>query len=437
MALTANQQLFAYYVIATVETNCDYGGVNQSDAITLGILQWYGQHAWELLDAVRTGAPDAYDLLSQRLKDLCEGGSRTWDWWTNVYLQDDDADSWVASAELESNRAVQDQQAMLYLFGEDGEGGTYGQLKGWGLGSDVKTAIFYQSMCHQRPASASQAMGQLGGNASISKLLQWCKADSILGTYRNRYQTVYDLLNGWDGESSPPDFGYVDPVLPNDPSHDYEVGTLQSELAYIQKVGDDLIVFGDMSKTSRLLCRNIGRDIWIPVSGTVPDNPGGGSPGGGTVPPASPDDPADFPAMRQLWYDNAERWRYSQGPGRLDPPTSGYSDCSACIYWAANAATNDKYSWMGTWTGAMVSNCHQVLYMDSGFTLDVNQLRPGDLIVMDYNGDSSTDHVDWYMGGTTVWGAGSAPLPHLVTNDVEHFYETRGIRQLWVMRFLD
>ena len=56
---------------------------------------------------------------------------------------------------------------------------------------------------------------------------------------------------------------------------------------------------------------------------------------------------------------------------------------------------------------------------------------------MDYNGDSSTDHVDWYMGGTTVWGAGSAPLPHLVTNDVEHYYETMGIRQLWVMRFLD
>lgn len=437
MALTANQQLFAYYVIATVESNCDYGAVNQVDAITLGILQWYGQNAWVLLDEVRTDAPDAYAVLSQRLRTLCEGGERTWNYWTSIYLQDDDADSWVASAEFESNRAVQDHRAMSYLFGSDGEGGTYGQLKSWGLGNDPKTAIFYQSICHQRPASASQAMGQLGGNASISTLRQWCLADSIMGTYRNRYNTVYELLNAWDGESAPPDFGMVDPNLPNDPSGDYEGSTLQSEIAYVQQVGDDLIIFGDMSRTSRLLCRNTGRGIWLPVAGTVPDNPGAGHNPGGTMPPASPDDPADFPAMRQLWYDNAEKWSYSQAGGRLDPPTSGYSDCSACIYWAANEATNGKYEWMGTWTGAMVKNCHQVLYMDSGFTLDVDQLRPGDLIVMDYNGDSSTDHVDWYMGGTTVWGAGSAPLPHLVTNDVEHFYETRGIRQLWVMRFLD
>lgn len=437
MALTEAQMRYAYYVIATVETNCDYGGVNQSDAITLGILQWYGQNAWTLLDAMRAGAPDAYALLSQRLRSLCEGGARTWDYWTSVYLQDDDASSWVASAELESNRAVQDQQAMSRLFGSDGNGGTYGQLVGWGLGSDPKVAIFYMSMAHQRPASAADAMGQLGGSPSLSTLLQWCLANRILGQYRNRYQTVYSLLSSWDGTSEPPDFGMVDTDLPTDPGGDYEAGDLQSEIAYIQSVGDDLVVFGDMSSTSRLLCHNTGRGIWLPVDGTVPENPGAGTPGTGDMPPASPDDPADFPAMRQLWYDNAERWSYSQGPGRLNPPTSGYSDCSACVYWAANAATNGKYSWMGTWTGAMVSNCHRVLYMNSGFTLSLDVLRPGDLIVMDYNGDSSTDHVDWYMGGTTVWGAGSAPLPHLVTNDVEHYYETRGIRQLWVMRFLD
>lgn len=439
MALTGNQMQFAYYVIATVESGCNYGAVNQSDAITLGIIQFYGQHAYELLTAVQSEAPDAYALLSSRLRGLVDGGAQTWDYWTNVYLQNDDASSWVASAQLASNKAAQDHFSLGYLFGSDGNGGSYGTLRGWGLGDDPKTAIFYLAMYHQRPASASACMGQLGGSASIDSLYLWTLSNSILNSYKNRYQTVRDLLAQWDGTSAPPDFGTVDPTLPNDPSGSIEAGDLQSTLAYVQAWGDDLIAFGDMSTTERLLLRNTGRGIWIPVDGTVPENPGGGSPSGGDMPPASPDDPADFPAMRQLWYDHANEWSYSQGAGRLDPPTSGYSDCSACIYWAANAATNGKYANMGTWTGAMLQNGHLVRALTSatGFTIDLSWLRPGDLLIMDYNGDSSTDHVDWYMGGTTVWGAGSAPLPHHVTDDVEHYYETRGIRQLWIVRFLD
>lgn len=39
MAFTQAQKMYAYYTISTVETHCNYALTNQSDAITLGIMQ--------------------------------------------------------------------------------------------------------------------------------------------------------------------------------------------------------------------------------------------------------------------------------------------------------------------------------------------------------------------------------------------------------------
>lgn len=430
MALTDAQKRYAYYVLATVETHCNYGGTNQYDAITLGIVQWYGQNAWRLMDKVRSEAPDAYERLSQRLRTLTEGGAQSWNYWTGIYLLDDDASSWASSAELDSNKACQDN-----LFMEDafGSGGRYDQLKSWGLDDDPKRAIFYMVMQWQRPASASSMMASVG-NASLDTLLQWALSDSIMGQYKNRYNDTYNMLTSWDGTSEPPDFGMVAGDTSGDPSGSIESGSLQSTLAYVQEWGNNLVAFGKMSTTDRLLLYNTGKGIWVPVDGTVPDNPASGSPGG-TMAPASPDDPADFPAMRQLWYDNENAWSYGQGAGRLNPPQSGYSDCSACIYWAANAATNNKYSWMGTYTEAMKNNCPHV--WEGNGTIPIDQLRPGDIILFDYGGDGPTDHAEWYMGGGVVWGSGRAPLPHFTTDDVVNINQIFGAANMIVVRFLD
>lgn len=442
MALTEAQMHFAYYVLATVESGCDYGAVNQSDPITLGMVQFYGQNAYNLMVAVRDGAPDAYSLLSERLRNLVAGGARTWDFWTTVYLQGDDATSWRSSAELESNRAVQDEFSLNYLFGADGEGGSYGTLRSWGVGDDPKAMIYLITMYHQRPASAGDAVGQLGGNPSIGTLRTWCLANSILGQYRNRYNTVYDLLSAWDGTSEPPDFGMVGDLPSTDPSESIEAGNLQSTLAYVQKWGSDLIAFGDMSETSRLLLRNTGRGIWIPVDGTVPENPSSGTPDTSPVPPSSSDDPAEFPQMRQFWYDNERKWAYSQGPGRLEPWTSGVTDCSGSIAATVRRFTGDKYNWIGVSTRDFLANVPIVQESSDG-SIDMNNIRPGDLILMDLIGYSghygaAVDHVEWYFGNGSDWGVGygGGPYPHEVTSDVSTFWMGR-VNHIWIGRFLE
>lgn len=440
MALTAEQQRFAYYVVATVETNCDYGGVNMVDAITLGVVQWYGQHAFRLMDKLRTDAADAYALLSDRLRNLCEGGAQSWGYWTDVYLNQTDAASWKTSAKLKSNQDVQDALFMADAFGEEtnitGEQPYYKWLLSKGVEADAKKVIFWMTIFHQSPQSCSRGLASIGGGASIESIRDWALSDKVLHNYANRENTVYRLLNEWDGTSNPPKFGDVSTTVPGDPGGAIEGSTLQSQVSYIQAVGDSLIIHGKVTQSEQLLCYNTGRGIWVPNAGTVTSNPGAGTPSGGDVPGAG-SVPADFPAMKQLWLDNANRWGYRQAGGRLNPDVSGYSDCSACIYWAANKATNNKYANMGTWTQAMLENNHVILETTDG-TLDLSKMRTGDLILMDYNG-GNTDHVDWYWGNGVVWGAGSAPLPHHVTDDAANYLKTHSpaVRKAWVVRFLD
>lgn len=447
MAYTDNQKLFAYYVTATVESGCDYSGVYLVDAITLGITQWYGQHAWRLLREVKDKAPDAYALLSDRLKGFADGDMKSWNYWTGVYITQTDANSWAEAAKLDSCKKVQDDLFMADCFGSDAMSNgdpTYAQqLALWGCSMDttpVKSWIFWMTIYHQTPASAMRGLSAIGNGASIESIRDWALSYQVTSPYKNRLNTVYKLLNEWDASSAPPDFGYVSDFQDGDDMSASSVATtLQSQVAYVQAWGDDLIIHGKVTESELLLCHSTGKGIWVPKGGTLPSNPASGTEYSGDVPAASDQDPADFPAMRKLWYDNAEKWEYAMAPGRLDPPSSKFSDCSGCIWWAQHAATNGKYDWIGTATYYMLENC-PVVYesTDHNAPIPRDQLRPGDLLLVEYNNAGITGHVEWYMGNGIVWGAGSAPLPHLSSNNVETMFQSwNSVTHIWVCRFLD
>lgn len=428
MPFTQEQKMFAYYTIATVETNCNYALTNQSDAITLGILQWYGVRAYRLMAAMKTNAQDAFAKLSNRLQSLTNAGESQN--WNSIYLQNDDRESWAAAAALDSCKKVQDDTAISDVEGYIGQFNSFG-----GSDSNVKTYIMWMTAWHQGPRYAQQCMQSVGVNASLDSSYRSILSNSVLGRYSNRYTTVYNLLKNWDGTSNPPDFGQVGGSggSGTDPGGSIAGDTLQNQISYIQMRGDSLVIVGKVSKSEKLICYNTGKGIWVPSHGTVTDNPGAGGSGAG--------DPADFAAMKKLWQDNANKWNYSQGPGRLNPESSGYSDCSACIYWAANKATDNKYNWIGTWTGAMQKNCKLVRHgTNADLKISTDEIRPGDLILIDYGGDGQSDHVDWYFGNGEVWGAGSAPLPKQISTDVTNYLNTYYGGQLvnyWIMRFLD
>ncbi len=269
MAWTKEQQQFCEYTICTVESGCDYAAVNMSDPITLGIGQFYAYNAAALMERLRDNASASYDKLSSRLKDAVANHPSDTDatWWTGFYLYQDDADSWVASAQDMENHAVQDQFFMDWVFGS---GGAFDTLAGWGMSTDnVKQTIFMLSVYHQAPASANQILANIGGGRSLDDYLNATLNTWPVSGYSNRYNRVYQLLNDWDGTSAPPDFGQSDFTPGTNPDTN---GQTKSSISRLEQVGNDLIVYGAMGQGTRLVCHNTGNGVGCPCE-TQPRRP--------------------------------------------------------------------------------------------------------------------------------------------------------------------
>lgn len=425
MAWTENQRYFAEYAIASVESDCDYAACYMVDPITIGITQWYAYNACRLLRRIKNELPASYDMLSSRLKDaVTQHGEEDTGFWTSFYLRNADAQSWKDAVQIQGNTALQDQQFMDDAFND--EGCYYNTLERWGINmGNVRPGIMWMAQYHQSPASTLRVLGQIGGDRTLEDVRDGMLNDRVFNQYSNRINELYDILSAWDSESPPPDFGQSSTEVSQDPTY----GSVQRDVKFIRSMNNqDLMVFGNMNTGDRLLCHYNGNGLWLPVrNGNAPNAPSGSSKGEG--------DPADFPAMRAIWEQFERQFDYGQGPGRLNPENSGYSDCSACIWWAANKATNNKYTWLGTTTATMVTSTDFIEgAVNADKSINADRLQPGDLIIMGFG--SSTSHVDWYFGNGVVWSAGSAPLPHHRSDNVSNYLTGTTYDWAGVYRFL-
>lgn len=429
---TEAQKSYTEYIIGAVESGWDYAGTYTVDAITLGITQWYGANARRLLGVVQEKAPESYEKNTQRVKDAVrDHGESEWDWWAGFYLSKEDVAGWQACAADTAVHAIQDQ---LFMDDTFGDGRYTDTLQRWGVDlTDVKNTIMLISAYHQNPRNCQIVIATIGGKRDYHDTHTAILSNPVFSGYVNRYNRVLELLDAWDGTSAPPDFGQASTVPPDQERPDVESA---SSIKYIESANSqDLIIHGDFGGGD-LLCRYNGNDTWYPVRGDKNDDYPSTTPQGG----GSGND-TEFGKMRALWEQHNSEFYYSQGGGRLDPISSGYSDCSASIWWAANAVTDKKYEWLGTYTQAMIETCGEPVILSRDGVLDHTKMLPGDLIVIEWpNNDpgefhNEHQHVDWYWGDGVVWGSGSSPLPKHVTDDVDH-YLSGAVRWVRVMRFL-
>lgn len=419
MAWTKNQQQYAEYVIGSVESGCDYAAVNMYDAITLGIGQFWGPNAAGLLEALKDGASTSYEKLSDRLKDTLDAHpSSDSSFWSNFYVYQDDADSWVSSAQDKENHAVQDQYFMEWVFGD---GGAFDTIGSWGMNTDNPQQTILMLVCyHQYPAAASTVIRNLGGERSLDEYLTAILSTSPVSSYPNRYNEAYNLLKDWDGESAPPDFGQSDYTPDSNPDTN---GQVQSSVNRIEACGNDLIVYGDMGTGNRLICHNNGNGVWLPVrnatGGTYPSTGGDShTPSGSAL--------EDFNRMKALWLEYAGQFAYAQAPGRLDPVSSGFTDCSAGIWWGVNAANDYRYQWLGTSTWTMWDTA---TFVCEG--VDEDKMLAGDILLMKF--PSGDEHVGMYWDDGTCWGCGSAGCPKQEVSSPDGYWSW-GITYLAVYR---
>lgn len=392
--MNKNQMAYCMYVIGTVESNLRWDAYGDpGDTMTFGMMQCALSECGTLIGKLHDQDPDDYNKLSSRIKNLYESGY-DWSRWTLHYAADDA--SWVDAAQSDANHKVQ----LNYWYEQEPE--QEEELIRWGADmSDPKRVIFLVSIHHQSPQACLQIMNAIPPTSNIDTIHAAALNNRIVGRYKNRQNTVYKLLQEWDGVSAPPDFGgIIDGTNPGTIPSDPNTGgnATKSPLHYVALTpGGNLTVHGDFNGQSQVQCYYTGNNIWYPSAGSIPNV----APPN-TTPGSSSGTPQDFLKMKELWENNEMHFAYAQQPGRLDPINSGITDCSGCIWWAVNAIRPDIGSWLGTSTYTMVDTITNVVEEGTDGILDISRMQPGDIVICKW-AKWSGQHAMWYWGNNILW----------------------------------
>lgn len=401
---------YAMYVIGEVESNWNWTAVNYNDPITIGMMQWYGTRAAALLNRVKNEMPTAYGQLAASLRSDIESHDAGSAWWTSRYLNRDEGNSIITVFQEKENHVIQENQAIVDFEGY------IATLEGWGMSQSYpKPLIFAMSMYHQSPASAGQVIATAGGSADLDRIYTVCMNHGVLGQYRNRYNTVYQRLQDWDGESNPPDFGQSGDVDTTPGGNTPGISTEKSKLGYIIQNGDTLILYGRDEYAKGVIFYPASGQVWINGYNANGTDIGGGNEGGGSESGSEAQN-----AICELYRSWLDRFAYSQGAGRLDPISSGYGDCSSTVWFAYQQVAGID---VGTWTGAMAGKGTKIASGYSGDNLPIEDMEPADLVLIMWNGwNSSFDHVELYMGNNELWGHGGPDYgPDQTTTDARNY----------------
>lgn len=401
---------YAMYVIGEVESNWNWTAVNYNDPITIGMMQWYGTRAAALLNRVKNEMPTAYGQLAASLRSDIESHDAGSAWWTNRYLNRDEGNSIISVFQEKENHVIQENQAIVDFEGY------IATLEGWGMSQSYpKPLIFAMSMYHQSPASAGQVIATAGGSADLDRIYTVCMNHGVLGQYRNRYNTVYQRLKDWDGESNPPDFGQSGDVDTTPGGNNPGISTEESKLGYIIQNGDTLILYGRDEYEKGVIFYPASGQVWINGYNANGTDIGGGNEGGGSESGSEAQN-----AICELYRSWLDRFAYSQGAGRLDPISSGYGDCSSTVWFAYQQVAGID---VGTWTGAMAGKGTKIASGYSGDNLPIEDMEPADLVLIMWNGwNGSFDHVELYMGNNELWGHGGPDYgPDQTTTDARNY----------------
>lgn len=401
---------YAMYVIGEVESHWNWTAVNYNDPITIGMMQWYGTRAAALLNRVKNEMPTAYGQLAASLRSDIESHDAGSAWWTSRYLNKDEGNSIISVFQEEENHVIQENQAIADFEGY------ISTLEGWGMSQSYpKPLIFAMSMYHQSPASAGQVVATAGGSADLDRIYTVCMSHGVLGQYRNRYNTVYQRLKDWDGESDPPDFGQSGDVDTTPGGNNPGISTEESKLGYIIQRGNLLILYGKDEYAKGVTFYPAGTQKWINGYNANGTEIEGGNEGGGSETGSEAQN-----AICDLYRSWENKFAYSQGAGRLDPISSGYGDCSSTIWFAYQQVTGID---VGTWTGAMAGKGTKIAGGYSGDNLPIEDMQPADLVLIMWNGyNSSFDHVELYMGNNELWGHGGPDNgPNQTTSDARNY----------------
>lgn len=425
----------ALLVMATIESDVTWNKVDYTSPIKIGVVQWVGSEAAALLDAL--DPVDKSQLEQSLVDDLDTYG--TGSFWNSRYLTKDEGNSIIEALGTSTAETTQRTYFSTMLARYESTMSAWG-CDTAGTVAQQKAFIYLSCVYHLSIYEAGRIASAIGASATTDAIYAAIMNGS-LSKWRDWWQ-VKTMLDQWEGVAPIVTGGTGQPYLePGGGQESIQITQVESQIQKIGMTGQQLIVYGE-DNPNGIICYRATNNLWYPASNTAaPPTP---TPVDPPAPP-EPEPPAtqtEWEQMRQLWYDNEEAWYYSQGPGRLDPPSSGYSDCSASIIWAVSQIRPDLGEQLGSWTGSMVNAGTEVARgaTGSGAHVDLDILKPGDILLVgnNYAFDNGKSHVEWYFGDGQLWGSGFSPLPHRSgnINDYLVMIASRGKTLYMIRRFL-
>lgn len=263
----------AVKVIGTVESGLNYTAVNYNDPITVGIAQWYGTRAANVLCRMRDENPNTWYGVAPTIDNHLATVDRNNGFWNSRYLTQAEGES--LSGPMSRNHEIQNAQ-----LGDDLE--PYKQTAieyGFNPDTNTKTVIYFFCMHHQSPKSALEVVRTVDSEATLEQLHAATLAHPVLGQYSNRYNEAYEMIKTGVVDDGPSPEEPPIPAVPTDAKINYL--TFNGEVASLR--------YKD-GRQVRLLPN--GRGYWIaanqpdpepepdpdpPVDPPVDPPPGGGS----------------------------------------------------------------------------------------------------------------------------------------------------------------
>lgn len=378
----SNDSLYAMYVIGRVESNHNWAAVNENDPITLGMLQWYGPRAAGLIRRCANLDHTGYAAFKAAAPTLAGQSETNSIDFTTRWLTREEAQAWRTWADRDENHLGQEAQwnddYAEYVKICDGRGFPSG---------NIKERIFFMTMYHQSPVSAFRVLQSCSASAPLERLYTTALNDGVLGRYRNRYSTAYDMLKDWDGVSPPPDFGQVEGGGDTPGGNPTPIQPTPAAKAWIIITGDNLVLT-DNGKT-RYFKHSTARN-WVES----------GSDGSPIVGPPSTDKPSepggkDAQGVADWVGARLGKYSYSQGPGRLDPEQTGHTDCSGLWCTAYRTVLGiDVGEYTGT-KGGMAVHGRRIAFSDTDTKeAAVAKAKAGDLLLLSWTWrNPDYDHV--------------------------------------------
>ena len=385
---------YAQYVIGEVESGWNWAAVYRSDPITIGMMQNYGWNAAQCILACKEADPEGWEAFKSSAPYLAEAveANHDWNWWTGYYVNDEEAAAWQTWAERDGNHLGQQK------WWEQMAGQYVDTLLSWGFSLDRPQVLVYaMSMYHQSPASCSDVVGSCSASADLQLIHTTCLNNGVFSSYPNRYNTVYERLSAWDGNSEPPDFGQVE-TGGGGGQNEGGISQLQSVISRIEWQNGQLVVYGTSGMENGLVCERTSIGLWIPSTNSNGTPIEGGTTGGGSA--------TGSEAQKQIcqWLlDHVDAFYYTQGAAaRLDPIASGGTDCSGLMYYVFQLVTGQN---IGTWTGDQVGKGE--LIAEGSGSLPQGEMQPADLVFFNWSGYNPTyNHVECYLGNNQLIGHG-------------------------------